>query len=120
MNIYKGLQSQLTCYFEYTISPGVRGTAPSGIFSSGLFKEACHGLEPWGWRVVDWGCFWWHWECVGFPIVWLGYIVLASICFQIQLPVSYRYLKGLSPRSSKRDAVSRPRLGHQEWSFICM
>ena len=39
---------------------------------------------------------------------------LASICFQIQLPVSYRYLKGLSPRSSERDAVSRPRRRHQE------
>ena len=44
----------------------------------------------------------------------LIYIFLASICFQIQLPVSYRYLKGLSPRSSERDAVSRPRRRHQE------
>ena len=44
-----------------------------------------------------------------------GYVLfLASICFQIQLPVSYRYLKGLSPRSSERDAVSRPRRRHQE------
>ena len=42
------------------------------------------------------------------------FFFLASICFQIQLPVSYRYLKGLSPRSSERDAVSRPRRRHQE------
>ena len=44
---------------------------------------------------------------------------LASICFQKQLPVSYRYLKGLSPRSSERDAVSRPRRRHQEKELLC-
>ena len=49
-----------------------------------------------------------------------GYVLfLASICFQIQLPVSYRYLKGLSPRSSERDAVSRPRRRHQEKELLC-